>query len=146
VRWQFTDDRAISTQIVEIIQKGVLSGTYPPGSSIPSVRTLAIEAGVNPNTMQKALSELESQGLLRTQRNSGRTVTEDERLIMTLKEQAASHCIEHYFDQMHDLGIKRDEAVAMIDACARTGGPSTSKKVTTNKTAATASSSNMEVN
>ena len=138
MRWQFTDDRAISTQIVEIIQKGVLSGTYPPGSNMPSVRALAIEAGVNPNTMQKALAELESGGLLRTQRNSGRTVTEDERLIMRLKEQAASNCIEHYFAEMHDLGIERDDAAAMIAKA--------SEKISKTKTSANPASTNMEVN
>ena len=143
MRWQFTDDRAISTQIVEIIQKGVLSGAYPPGSNMPSVRALAIEAGVNPNTMQKALAELESGGLLRTQRNSGRTVTEDERLIMRLKEQAASNCIETYFCQMHDLGIERDDAAAMIAAKVH---PTTAKKTSTSKATATPASSNMEVN
>jgi len=143
VRWQFTDDRAISTQIVEIIQKGVLSGTYPPGSNMPSVRALAIEAGVNPNTMQKALAELEAQGLLRTQRSSGRTVTEDERLIMRLKEQAASNCIEHYFAEMHDLGIERDDAAAMIAANAH---QPTVNKTSTRKATASPASSNMEVN
>jgi len=115
VQWEFTNDRAISSQIVEIIQKGILSGVYPPGSALPSVRTLAVEAGVNPNTMQKALAELETQGLVRTQRNSGRTVTDDERLIMKLKKQAAVGCVEQYFDQMRGLGFDRGDAVTMLN-------------------------------
>ena len=114
--WEFTNDRAISPQIVEIIQRGILSGVYPPGSALPSVRALAVEAGVNPNTMQKALADLESQGLLHTQRNSGRTVTDDERLIMKLKEHATAIHIDQFFAQMQGLGIGRAEAAAMLVA------------------------------
>jgi len=120
VRWEFASDRPISTQIVETIQKGILSGVYPPGSNMPSVRALAVDAGVNPNTMQKALAELESQGLLRTQRTSGRTVTKDERLIMRLREQTSSGYVEQYFAHMRDLGIERDAAAALV--AARVGG------------------------
>jgi len=116
VQWEFTNDRAISSQIVEIIQKGILSGVYPPGSSLPSVRVLAVEAGVNPNTMQKALAELETQGLVRTQRNSGRTVTNDERLIMKLKEQAAARYVEQYFTHMQSLGITRGDAASTLQS------------------------------
>jgi len=115
VQWEFTNDRAISSQIVEIIQKGILSGVYPPGSALPSVRMLAVEAGVNPNTMQKALAELETQSLVRTQRNSGRTVTDDERLIMKLKEQAAAGCVKQYFTQMRSLGFDRGDAATALN-------------------------------
>jgi len=80
---------------------------------MPSVRALAVEAGVNPNTMQKALADLESQGLLNTRRASGRTVTEDERLIMRLKDQTSTGYVEHYFAQMQDLGIERSAAAAL---------------------------------
>ena len=114
--WEFANDRAISPQIVEIIQRGILSGVYPPGSALPSVRALAVEAGVNPNTMQKALADLESQGLLRTQRNSGRTVTDDERLIMKLKEHATAIHINQFFARMQELGIGRADAAAMLVA------------------------------
>jgi len=116
VSWEFANDRAISPQIVEIIQRGILSGVYPPGSALPSVRALAVEAGVNPNTMQKALADLESQGLLRTQRNSGRTVTDDERLIMKLKEHATAIHINQFFARMQELGIGRADAAAMLVA------------------------------
>ena len=117
--WDFTNDRSICTQIVEAIQRGILSGLYPPGSSVPSVRTLALEAGVNPNTMQKALVELETQGLLHTQRTSGRTVTTDEKLIMALKKAVASKHIENYFDGMRSLGFEREEAAGMLMAHAQ---------------------------
>lgn len=114
MQWDFTSDRSISAQIVQIIHMGILSGVYQPGSNMPSVRALAIEAGVNPNTMQKALVELESQGLLCTQRNSGRTVSKDEALIMQLKEQTAMSYVEQLFAQMNGLGIEPADAVKMV--------------------------------
>jgi DNA-binding transcriptional regulator YhcF (GntR family) len=114
MNWKFADNRPIYAQIVEEIQRRVLSGIYPIGSSMPSVRVLAVEANVNPNTMQKAMAELESQGLLHTQRTSGRTVTSDERLIMDLRERIASGYIEQYFEGMKSLGIERDAAARML--------------------------------
>ena len=112
--WEFATDRPIYAQLVEIIQKKILSGTYPLGSSMPSVRVLALEASVNPNTMQKALVELENQGLLNTQRTSGRTVTDDEGLIMQVRERIASEYIERYFEGMSSLGIERKAATDML--------------------------------
>jgi DNA-binding transcriptional regulator YhcF (GntR family) len=112
--WQFATDRPIYAQIVEYIQRGILAGVYPPGSSMPSVRTLALEAEVNPNTMQRALAELEAQALLHTHRTSGRTVTFDESLISKLRESAAQALIDQYFVGMQGLGIKRDEAGRML--------------------------------
>jgi DNA-binding transcriptional regulator YhcF (GntR family) len=116
VKWRFGTDRPIYAQIVEQIQRGILSGIYPPGSNMPSVRTLALEAEVNPNTMQKALAELEAQGLLSTQRTSGRTVTSDERLIAALRQQARQELIEQYFAGMQRLGVGRDEAIGLLSA------------------------------
>jgi DNA-binding transcriptional regulator YhcF (GntR family) len=114
LKWEFTNDRSISAQIVERIQRGILSGIYPLGSNMPSVRVLALEAGVNPNTMQKALVELEGLGLLLTQRTSGRTVTVNERLIMELREQLAFDYINSYFAGMQSLGFERQQAAEML--------------------------------
>jgi len=114
VKWQFTNDRPIYVQIIEELQLRILSGAYPPGSSMPSVRTLAVEAEVNPNTMQKALADLETQGLLRTQRTAGRTITEDENMIKKLKEQLASEHIRAFLEGMAQLGIDKDEAILLI--------------------------------
>ena len=75
--WNLNSDRPIFMQLIEIIQHCILSGTYPPGSKLPSVRDLASQAAVNPNTMQKALAELERSGLVYSQRTSGRFITED---------------------------------------------------------------------
>ena len=114
MNWTFTADRPIYAQLVEMIQRGILSGAYPLGSSMPSVRVLALEASVNPNTMQRALAELEDQGLLYTQRTSGRTVTTDEGLIMEVKQRIARAYIEQYFVGMQSLGIERSAAVEML--------------------------------
>jgi len=81
---------------------------------MPSVRTLALEAAVNPNTMQKALADLESQELIHTQRTSGRSVTTNEELIMKLKERMALEYIEQYFEGMKSLGIEREAAAEML--------------------------------
>lgn len=114
MNWSLTTDRPIYAQLVDLIQRGILSGTYPLGSNMPSVRVLALEASVNPNTMQKALAELENQGLLYTQRTSGRSVTTDEGLIMEVKERIASRYIEEYFMGMQSLGIERVKAADML--------------------------------
>lgn len=112
--WTFAPDRPIHTQLVDMIRKGILAGKYPPGTNMPSVRGLALEAGVNPNTMQRALVDLESQGLLFTQRTSGRTVTTDERLIMQLRDSIATECVELYFKEMGNLGFDRNQAIEVF--------------------------------
>jgi len=130
--WEFTADRPIYTQLIEVIQKRIISGAYPPGSSMPSVRVLALEASVNPNTMQRALAELETSGLLSTQRTSGRTVTTDERLIMQVKERIASEYIEQFFKGMLSLGIEREAATDMLVTKTRGTGPlQTNANITT---------------
>ena len=75
--WSFQADTPIYTQLVARLQEQIVSGAYPPGSKLPSVRDLAADAGVNPNTVQRAFAELERLGLIYTQRTSGKFVTED---------------------------------------------------------------------
>ena len=75
--WDLDNERPIYLQLMERIQQDIVSGVYKPGEKIPSVRDLALDAAVNPNTMQKALSELERSGLVYSQRTSGRFITED---------------------------------------------------------------------
>ena len=87
--WNLNSDRPIYAQILERIQMQIVSGVYQPGTKIPSVRELAADAGVNPNTMQKALAELERSGLVMTQRTSGRVVTEDLNMIKETRNQLA---------------------------------------------------------
>jgi len=129
MKWIFRGDRPIYAQLIEHLQRGILTGEYPLGSAVPSVRTLAIEAEVNPNTMQKALAELEAQGLLHTHRTAGRTVTEDKTMIERLKENLARAQVEAFFEGMKSLGIGAGEAARLIEAAAKeTGNESASEE------------------
>ena len=114
MKWKFRGDRPIYAQLVEQLQRGILSGEFPPGAAVPSVRTLALEAEVNPNTMQRALAELETQGLLHTHRTAGRTVTEDLSMIDRTKMALAQAHIEAFFEGMRDIGIDEKEALKWI--------------------------------
>lgn len=113
--WQFVHDRPIYTQLLDQILMHIISGNYPTGSKLPSVRDLAAEAAVNPNTMQKALSELERSGLIYSQRTSGRYVTEDAEMIKKLKEDIAKEKIKELFQAMEQLGIQAEEAKKLIE-------------------------------
>lgn len=112
--WNLNSDRPIFMQIIEIIQLDIISGRYAPGEKLPSVRDLASEAAVNPNTMQKALSELEREGLLYTQRTSGRFITEDTETISNLREQLAAEHLDAFLKKMNRLGYTPDEAVKLL--------------------------------
>ena len=113
--WNLDTDRPIYAQLVERIQMQIVSGYYPPGGKLPSVRELAAVAAVNPNTMQKAFAELERNGLIITQRTNGRTVTEDTELIKGIRRPLAKEYVDLYFSQMKNLGYLRREAVEMIE-------------------------------
>lgn len=112
--WNLTSDRPIFMQIMEIIQLDIISGKYAPGDKLPSVRDLASEAAVNPNTMQKALSELERSGLVYSQRTSGRFITEDHRMIEQLKKSLAKEKIEQFLKSMQQLGFQNEETITLI--------------------------------
>ena len=112
--WNLNSDRPIFMQLIEIIQHSILSGTYPPGSKLPSVRDLASQAAVNPNTMQKALAELERSGLVYTQRTNGRFITEDISMIEELKNTLAKTTIEQFLKSMQQLGFQKEETVVLI--------------------------------
>ena len=112
--WNLNSDRPIFIQIIEKIQMDIISGLYRPGDKLPSVRELAQEASVNPNTMQKALSELERTGLVYSQRTSGRFITEDISMIEELKNTLAKTTIEQFLKSMQQLGFQKEETVALI--------------------------------
>lgn len=112
--WNLNSDRPIFMQIIEIIQLDIISGRYAPGEKLPSVRDLASEAAVNPNTMQKALSELERSGLVYSQRTSGRFITEDTKMIEKLKSNLAREKIKAFLENMQKLGISKDETITLI--------------------------------
>ena len=102
--WKLDADRPIFIQLVELLQMDILSGKYKPGDKLSAVRDLAQEAAVNPNTMQKALSELERLGLVYAERTSGRYVTKDSELIMNLKMEQASVVIKEFISKMKKIG------------------------------------------
>ncbi|MBD5394269.1 MAG: GntR family transcriptional regulator [Lachnospiraceae bacterium] len=112
--WNLDSDRPIYAQILERIQMQIVAGMYQPGTKIPSVRELAADAGVNPNTMQKALSELERSGLIITLRTSGRVVTEDLEMIKETRNQLAKEQIEDFMKRMEDLGFERKEIIDLL--------------------------------
>lgn len=112
--WKFAADAPIYLQVAEVIKLRILTGAYPPGTYIPSVRELAQEAAVNPNTMQKALSMLESTGLLTTHRNTGRIVTDNEDLIRCLRLEQARTYVDTCRKQLASLGFGREEIQSML--------------------------------
>ncbi len=112
--WNLNSDRPIFLQIIDKIQMDIISGYYQPGDKLPSVRELAQEASVNPNTMQKALSELERTGLVYSQRTSGRFITEDTDMIHTLKEQRAQEISLRFLENMRSLGFQKEEILALL--------------------------------
>ena len=112
--WDLDNDRPIYLQLMERIQQDIISGVYKPGDKLPSVRDLAVEAAVNPNTMQKALSELERSGLVYAQRTSGRFITEDEQMLKDMKKEQASRHIAEFFEKMRSLGFQDEETLSLI--------------------------------
>lgn len=117
--WLITSDRPIYPQLIEQIKLKICSGVYPPGSKLPSVRDLAREASVNPNTMQRALSKLEEDGLLYSHRTSGRYVTEDVNMIKQVKNQLAQEHIKEFLTKMSELGFDYDEILSIISSMAK---------------------------
>ena len=119
--WNLSADKPIYSQLVEIIQIRITSGKYKAGDRLPSVRELAAEASVNPNTMQKALAELERNALIITQRTSGRIVTEDTELIRKTQADLADEYIKNFFSTMKKLGYSEEEILSLVQEAAREG-------------------------
>lgn len=109
--WNFSNDKPVYVQIIDEIMLRIVSGEYKPGERIPSVRELAEEARVNPNTMQKALYEIERDGYLISLRTSGKYVTEDLELIQGFRDTRAEAAIAAFAAEMKRLGISENEAV-----------------------------------
>lgn len=112
--WNLDDSRPIYLQLMERIQHDIISGVYQPGDKLPSVRDLALDAAVNPNTMQKALSELERGGLVYSHRTSGRFITDDSTLLKKIKTDLAQEYISTFLSQMRRLGLNDSETLEMI--------------------------------
>ena len=112
--WILQSDRPIYAQLVERLKTEIVSGVYPPGGRLPSVRELAATASVNPNTMQKAFAELERTGLIITMRTSGRIVTEDTAMINETRRELAEEQISQFLTQMNNLGFDRSEIIGLL--------------------------------
>ncbi len=112
--WTFANGVPIYQQIVHTLKVRIANGTYPEGGRFPTVRELALDAGVNPNTMQRALSELEREGLLRSERTSGRFVTDDQAQISALRTELAQSLLEELYSQFKALGMTREEIIEVI--------------------------------
>ena len=113
MEWKLVEGRPIWIQLYEQLVYAIVSGRYPCGSRFPSVRELASQAQVNPNTMQRALSQLDAAGLTYTQRTDGRTVTENQTVIEIARRTLAKEEIFRYLNGMKNLGYEKAQAVAM---------------------------------
>jgi DNA-binding transcriptional regulator YhcF (GntR family) len=114
MQWDINSERPVYIQLIEQIQASIISGYFKPSDKLPSVRDLAAEASVNPNTMQKALAELERGGLIYSNRTSGRYITSDLTLIKELKGQSAKDLILDFLEKMNQLGFQQEDVLSMI--------------------------------
>lgn len=119
---QFDSSRPIYAQLVERLKARILAGTYQSGGHLDSVRDLAAAAGVNPNTMQRALAQLEAEGLIRTERTSGRFVTEDTDLIEQLRASAARNIAADFLEKMRSIGYTPQQAAELLCSWNETEG------------------------
>lgn len=119
--WDLDNDRPIYLQLMERIQQDIVSGVYKAGDKLPSVRELAIDAAVNPNTMQKALFELERDGLVHSRRTSGRFITEDETMLKNLRDELASRHIQDFMEKMKQLGFQEKETLEKLQDTIKRG-------------------------
>lgn len=114
--WELNSDKPVYLQLIEQIKRNILSGKYVAGEKLPSVRDLAAEAAVNPNTMQKALSELERDGLLYTERTSGRFITDNKELIKEMKKELVIEEVKQFMERMKKLGFEYEDIIKIIQS------------------------------
>jgi DNA-binding transcriptional regulator YhcF (GntR family) len=119
MKWSFTPDRPIYLQMQEQLKLSIVSGARPPGEKLPTVRDLALEAAVNPNTVQKALMELEREGLVYAQRTSGRFVTEETKVIIEKKNEIAISLVDAFLEKMAAIGYTIKDTAELIEEKSR---------------------------
>ena len=112
--WQFRNDAPIYTQLVAQIKLRIVAGTFQPGQRLPAVRDFAVEAGVNPNTMQRALSELEREGLLITERTAGRRITSDHSMLDAMRSELALAHLKKLRSELTSLGFEPEKQLDFI--------------------------------
>ncbi|HBB43160.1 MAG TPA: GntR family transcriptional regulator [Treponema sp.] len=113
--FKFTNDKPIYIQLIEVFKCRIVAGELKPGDRLDSVRDLAVVAQVNPNTMQKALSELEKEGLVRTERNSGRYITDDSEVISNVRVQLSKNEVESFVQKMVSLGFTKKDVIKLVN-------------------------------
>ena len=114
MQWKLSDDRPIYVHLMETITAAIASGTLAAGSRLPSVREMAAQAGVNPNTMQRALAELERDGLLYSQRTAGRFVTDQSDRITQKRKELAMQQIRIFLSSMKEMGYTSEQTLNLI--------------------------------
>ena len=114
MNWKFSGDRPVYQQIMALIRGAILRGELPPGGKVPSVRDLAAEAQVNPNTMQRALTELEREGLLVSGGTSGRTVTQDTGILTALREDTLGELARECAERFAVFGVTPAQAAELL--------------------------------
>ncbi len=113
--WNFSQDRPVYLQISERIIISILSGEYAPTQQIPSVRQLALEAAVNPNTVQHAFSDLEDEGIIVSKGTQGRFVTSDTEIIEKCRRKLAKKLVSDFVKRAGELSVKREELISIIE-------------------------------
>lgn len=111
MKFEFDNNIPIYIQLVEQLKIYIISGKIKSGERLPSVRELALQTQVNPNTMQKALTELEDLKLVYTERTNGKFVTADQNLIDKYKKEYALELSQKYFLSMENIGFDRDDMI-----------------------------------
>ena len=114
MEWKYDDSLPIYTQLVEQMKRAIVSGEIAPGERLAAVREMAMEAGVNPNTMQRAFQELERCGLVYAMRSSGRYVTDEISVIDAVRDKLAEETILGFIENMSRLGFSTEESVRKI--------------------------------
>lgn len=114
--WKFDNNVPIYIQISNTIKLKIVTNQLKSGDKLPTVRDLAETAGVNPNTVQRALSDLETEGFVYSVRTTGRFVTDNHELIRKTRLQLAQEELENFVNNMLDLGFTQDELVQQLDA------------------------------
>ena len=116
MEYQFDNDKPIYLQMVELIKTEIISGRLKSGEKIPSVRELAVQAKVNPNTVQKALAERERCGLIYTERTNGKFVTENKSIIKAYRDGIINEKVESFLKDMIHIGVNEDEIREYLDS------------------------------
>ena len=114
--WEFQDHLPIYAQLMDTLKRRIITGRYLPGEKLPSVRELAAEAGINPNTVQRAFSELEREGLIYTQRATGKYVTENAEEIKSARQALAKTQVAEFLSNMQSLGYSVGDVIVLLQS------------------------------